>query len=289
MTRVMCCSFPCHAALILMLCTCNSQAWQTSDAGQEYPIRPVPFKQVHVSDAFWAPRMEINRTVSIPTAFDQCERTGRIENFVRAAEVLRGQDLKDRHAPPFPFDDTDPYKVIEGASYSLTVRPDPKLESYVDGLIAKIAAAQEPDGYLYTTRTIDPLHPHAWSGAERWINEEEQSHELYDLGHLYEAAAAHYQATGKRTLLDVAIKTADLLDRTFCPGKQSIWPGHQITEMGLAKMYRVTGNENYLNLAKFMLDVRGSNAKRPDNTYNQAEIKPVEQTQAVGHAGPATY
>ena len=122
MTRVLR-SFPCHAALILMLFTCNSQAWQTSDAGHEYPIRPVPFKQVHVSDAFWAPRMEINRTVSIPTAFDQCERTGRIENFVRAAQVLRGQDLKDRHAPPFPFDDTDPYKVIEGASYSLNGAP----------------------------------------------------------------------------------------------------------------------------------------------------------------------
>jgi DUF1680 family protein len=153
-----------------------------------------------------------------------------------------------------------------------------------------IAAAQERDGYLYTTRTIDPLHPHPWAGASRWVNETDLSHELYNLGHLYEAAVAHYQATGKRSLLDVAIRTADLLVATFGPGKQTIWPGHQITEMGLAKLYRVTGNEQYLSLAKFMLDVRGpGNLPRAGNTYNQSQTRVVDQTEAVGHAVRATY
>ena len=146
------------------------------------------------------------------------------------------------------------------------------------------------DGYLYTTRTIDPAHPHPWAGPERWVNEKVDSHELYDLGHLYEAAVAHYQATGKRTLLDVAIRTANLLVRTFGPGKASIWPGHQITEMGLAKLYRATGDARYLNLAKFLLDQRG-----PDGTpgagrpYNQSQAPVTEQTEAVGHAVRATY
>ena len=171
--------------------------------------------------------------------------------------MLRGETNVDKRPPGYPFDETDLYKVIEGASYSLSVTPDPKLDAYVDGLIAKIAAAQEPDGYIYTTRTIDPKNPHRWAGPERWVFERDDSHELYDLGHLFEAAVAHHLATGKRTLLDVAIKAADLLVATFGPGKRTIWPGHQITEMALVKLYRVTGKEAYLNLAKFLLDERG--------------------------------
>ncbi|MFL6447441.1 MAG: glycoside hydrolase family 127 protein [Bryobacteraceae bacterium] len=256
-----------------------------STTKRDYPIEPVPFTQVHVNDEFWAPKIETNRKVSIPTAFDQCERTGRIENFVRAAEVLRGVSIKDKHYPPFPFDDTDPYKVIEGASYALRVNPDPKLKAYIDGLIDKIAAAQEPDGYLYTTRTIDPQHPHPWAGTQRWQNEEVLSHELYNLGHLYEAAVAHYQATGERKLLDVALKSADLLVKTFGPGKRSIYSGHQIVEMGLVKLYRVTGRQQYLDLAKFFLDSRGPGGR----AYNQADLRVVDQTDAEGHAVRATY
>src|SRR3954453_1781547 len=256
-----------------------------SPAKRDYPIEPVPFTQVHVNDSFWAPKIETNRTVSIPTAFDQCERTGRIENFVRAAEVLRGVAIKDRHNPPFPFDDTDPYKVIEGASYTLRVNPDPKLRAYVDGLIDKIAAAQEPDGYIYTTRTINPQHPHPWSGTQRWQNEEILSHELYNLGHLYEAAVANYQATGDRKLLDVALRSADLLVKTFGPGKRKIYSGHQIVEMGLVKLYRVTGRTQYLELAKFFLDSRGPGGR----AYNQADLRVVDQTEAEGHAVRATY
>ncbi len=259
-------------------------------APRDYPAKPVPFTQVHVNDVFWAPRIEINRTVTIPFAFQKDEETGRLDNFIRAAKALRGEPF-DNHKPPgYPFDDTDVYKVIEGASYALSVAPDPKLDAYLDGLIAKIAAAQEKDGYLYTARTIDPLNPHRWAGPQRWMLESVDSHELYDLGHLYEAAVAHYQATGKRTLLDVALKTADLLDRTFGPGKQVIWPGHQITEMGLAKLYRATGDERYLKLAKFMLDSRGPDGRQGSGrTYNQSQAKVVDQTEAVGHAVRATY
>jgi DUF1680 family protein len=275
------------AAFLLIASAWPACAFQISDPSEirtDYPIKPVPFTAVHVNDQFWAPRIEINRKVSIPTAFEQCDRTGRIENFVRAAKVLHGETLQDKHPPGFPFDDTDIYKVIEGASYTLSVHPDPKLDAYVDSLIAKIAAAQEPDGYLYTTRTIDPQHPHKWAGTERWQNEEILSHELYNLGHLYEAAVAHYQATGKRTLLDIAIKSANLLVNTFGPGKRAIYPGHQIVEMGLVKLYRVTGNEQYLSLAKFMLDSRHNGSP-----YNQADQPVIDQTEAEGHAVRAGY
>jgi DUF1680 family protein len=257
---------------------------------RDYPVKPVPFTAVHFTDAFWLPRIETNRKVSIPFAFEKCEETKRVYHFERAGAVLRGQKLQDKEPPGYPFDDTDLYKVIEGAAYTLSVQKDPKLEAYLDSLIAKIAAAQEKDGYLYTTRTIDPEHPHRWAGTKRWEMEKVDSHELYDLGHLYEAAVAHYQATGKRTLLDVALRTADLLDATFGPGKQSIWPGHEITEMGLVKLYRVTGDVRYLNLARFLIDQRG-----PDGTpgagrqYNQSHVKVVDQTEAVGHAVRATY
>ena len=257
---------------------------------KDYPFTPVPFTQVHLADKFWAPRIEMNRTVTIPFAFEQCEKNGRMANFEHAAEVLRGEAPAAFKASEFPFDDTDPYKVIEGASYALAVKPDPKLDAYVDKLIAQIAAAQEPDGYLYTSRTMNPTHPHAWSGRERWVLDRELSHELYNFGHLAEAAAAHYQATGKRTLLTVATKFADLLDKTFGPGKQTIWPGHQIAEMALVKLYRVTGEERYLNLAKFLLDVRGPDGKKGSGTpYNQSHMPVMQQREAVGHAVRATY
>jgi DUF1680 family protein len=259
-------------------------------AQTDYPVKPVPFTAVHVNDAFWAPRIETNRTVTIPFAFQKDEETGRVDLFIRAAKALRGEPLANRKPPGYPFDDTDVYKVLEGAAYTLSVHPDAKLDAYLDDLIAKIAAAQEPDGYLYTTRTIDPMSPHRWAGSQRWALEMVNSHELYNLGHLYEAAVAHYQATGKRTLLEVALRTADLLDRTFGPGKQAIWPGHQITEMGLAKLYRVTGDARYLNLAKFMLDVRGPGGPTGSGrAYNQSHKKVVEQTEAEGHAVRATY
>jgi DUF1680 family protein len=208
-----------------------------------------------------------------------------MDNFKRAAAAMAGEELTNKRPPPYPFDDTDPYKVLEGASYALAVRPDAKMASYLDDLIATIGKAQEPDGYLYTARTINPKSPHRWSGTNRWTMDPIDSHELYNAGHLFEAAVAHYQATGETNLLNIAIKEANLLCDTFGPDKLHIWPGHEIVEMGLAKLYRATGNEKYLDLAKFFLDVRGPGGDQ----YHQSWIKPVEQTEAVGHAVRAGY
>ncbi len=251
----------------------------------DYPVKPVAFTAVHLTDEFWAPRLETNRLVTIPYAFEQCEKSGRMDNFERAAKALRGEPFANKKPPGYPFDDTDPYKVLEGASYGLAVHPDLKMRAYLDALIEKIAAAQEPDGYLYSARTIDPQHPHSWSGHARWVNESEQSHELYDAGHLFEAAAADYQATGETNLLEVALREANLLCNTFGPDKLHVWPGHEIVEMGLTKLFRVTGDERYLQLAKFFIDIRGPGG----DDYHQSRIKPVDQTEAVGHAVRAGY
>jgi DUF1680 family protein len=278
--------------LTLLLVTLSAGAQKKT---HDYPVQPVPFTAVRLTDVFWAPRIETNRKVTIPAAFQKCEESGRINNFERAAQALRGEP-HGMKAPPYPFDDTDLYKVIEGAAYVLSVQPDPKLDAYVDGMIAKIAAAQEPDGYIYTTRTIDPANPHPWAGKARWVNERNDSHELYNLGHLFEAAAAHYQATGKKNLLNVATKAADLLVNTFGPGKRTTWPGHQITEMALVKLYRVTGKEPYLALAKFLIDERGPDGLPAGETvnprgldYNQAQLKVIDQSEPVGHAVRAMY
>eukprot|EP01037_Dinobryon_pediforme_P003800 gene3800-3847_t len=224
--------------------------------------------------------MEVNANVTIPYVLQQCKANGRVDNFLRAAKLLSGDKLSE-----YPFDDTDIYKVIEGASYAMQVKSNPRLERYIDTLIGIIGAAQEKDGYLYTFRTVNAKKPHEWIGEKRWQNEEILSHELYDAGHLYEAAVAHYQATGKRSLLNIALKNADLLVRTFGYGKEMKYPGHQIVEIGLAKLYRVTGNKKYLDLAKFFLDIRGPKGE----AYNQADRIVVDQDTAEGHAVRAAY
>jgi len=255
----------------------------TLHAQKDYPIQPVPFTQVQVSDQFWAPKMQINATVTIPYTLEQCKKNGRMDNFLRAAGKL-----KDNRMTAFPFDDTDLYKAIEGACYSLQSRPDAKLERYLDTLISIIGDAQEPDGYLYTFRTMHSTHPHEWIGTQRWQNEEDLSHELYNAGHLYEAAVAHYQATGKRTLLNIALRNADLLVHDFGWGREEKFPGHQIVETGLTKLYRVTGKKEYLDLAKFFLDVRGPGSAN-SKVYNQANKKVTDQHEAEGHAVRAAY
>ncbi len=247
---------------------------------KDYPIKPVPFTHVHVNDSFWTPKLTVNAEVTIPYTLDKCEQNGRMDNFLRAAGRLPGDKLTQ-----FTFDDTDVYKVIEGASYGLQVKENPKMEKYLDSLIGIVAAAQEPDGYLYTFRTVKTKTPHEWIGSKRWEKEEELSHELYNSGHLFESAVAHYQATGKKNLLNIAIKNADLLVRDFGPGKLQIYPGHQVVEIGLVKMYRATGNKAYLDLAKFFLDVRGPKG----DPYNQAQARVVDQKEAVGHAVRAAY
>ncbi len=258
---------------------------------KDYPIRGVNFTEVKLTDNFWLPRIKTNQLVTIPASFERCESTGRVKNFEMAA-VRKG-----KFATTYPFDDTDIYKTIEGASYSLSLFPDPKLAAYVDTLITKIGKAQEPDGYLYTARTIDSLHPHSWAGMHRWEKEREMSHELYNAGHLYEAAAAHFYATGKRTLLDIALKNADLVCSVFGPDKKHVAPGHEIVEMGLVKLYRITGKQEYLATAKYFIEERGHyngyDAKSKDpfknGSYWQDHIPVDDQDEAIGHAVRAGY
>jgi DUF1680 family protein len=254
-----------------------------SRAADDYPYTPVPFTDVRIDDAFWSPRLETNRTVTIPYDFRKCEETGRIDNFAKAGDLMEGEFRGNR------YDDSDVFKVIEGAAYSLALHPDPDLDRYLDGLIAKIAAAQEEDGYLYTTRTIDPENPARWAGEERW-SFLAQSHELYNVGHLYEAAVAHHLATGKRTLLDVALRNANLIDSVFGPEGRRDVPGHEEIEIGLVKLSRLTGNERYLRLARFFVDERGrANGRELYGEYCQDHAPLVEQSEAVGHAVRAGY
>jgi len=253
--------------------------------GMDYPYTAVPLTAVRLTDAFWAPRLETNRTVTIPFALEQSESTGRIKNFEIAGGAAQGSFCSS-----YPFDDSDVYKVIEGAAYSLMLQPDPRLEKRIDEIIGKIAAAQEKDGYLYTARTIDPANPPVdWVGKERWSNLY-MSHELYNLGHLYEAAVAYNKATGKKNLLAVALKSADLIESVFGPGKKHGTSGHQEVEIGLVKLYRLTGKKKYLNLAKYFLDERGNSKDRKlYGEYSQDHKPVIEQSEAVGHAVRAMY
>ena len=255
----------------------------------DYPITPVAFTGVTFDGRFWLPRLTTNRGVTIPYDFRKCEETGRIDNFAKAAGLMAGQ-----HEGIY-YDDSDVFKVVEGAACSLSLHPDPELDAYLDDLIAKIAGAQEDDGYLYTARTIDPgaVAPER-EGLTRWSNLG-VSHELYSVGHMYEVAVAHHQATGKRTLLEVAIRNAELIDSVFGPGKVRDVPGCQKIELALVKLYRATGEGRYLELAKFFLDQRG----QPDRgnlqvvfgnpCYTQDHLPVTDQREAVGHAVRAAY
>jgi len=252
----------------------------------DYPYTPVKFSDVRIQDAFWTPRQDTNRIVTIPFAFQKSEETGRLKNFKVAGQVNTGEIVTGSFCSKYGYDDSDVYKIIEGGAYSLTTHPDPVLESFLDSLITDIVSAQEPDGYLYSMRTINP--DKSWA-SKRWVNTRYKgSHELYNVGHMYEAAVAYYDATGKRTLLDVAIKNADMLCNTFGPDKRLIASGHQEIEIGLAKLYRVTGEKKYLELAKFFLDQRGKGEKS-GSTYTQDHLPVIDQTEAVGHAVRATY
>jgi len=278
---------PLRPVLTVFLAAALGQSLPAAD----YPYQPVPFTAVRVTGGFWQEKQEVNRAVTVPFALRQCEESGRLKNFDLAAEVMRRRAAgeKDFQVTPqtiFPFDDTDAYKAIEGAAYVLSMQPDAVLEKQLDGWIARIAAAQEPDGYLYTFRTMHPDTPgHKWVGQERWDLDPKLSHELYNAGHLYEAGVAYFQATGKRTLLDVCLKNAELLWRIFGEGRRRLAPGHEIVEMGLVKLYRATGDRRWLALAKEFLDARGPGG--PD--YNQQHKLVVDQDEAVGHAVRANY
>lgn len=253
----------------------------------ETAVRPVPFSQVTLAaESFWGRREATNREVTLPHNFHQCDVTGRLANFDKAARKATG------YYEGLRFNDSDVYKVIEGAARVLRMKPDPKLDAFLDSLIARIASAQQPDGYLYTVMTApkDPARPVKGIAPERWVYEQE-SHELYCAGHLYEAAAMHFEATGKRNLLDVALKNAALIAREFGPGKRQTPSGHQEIELGLVRLHQVTGRPEHLELATFFLEARG---RAPDGRklwgeYYQDHVPVREQEEAVGHAVRAAY
>ena len=273
------------AAIALTACT------QQEESKNGYPITPAPFTSVKVeANSFWGQRLEASRKVTIPLAFSKCESEGRYTNFSNAAERMKDSTKWFKVAGRgFSFDDTDPYKTIEGASYILQTYPDEKLKLYIDSVLAVIASAQEPDGYLYTARTQNPEEPHHWAGPTRWSKVEDLSHEFYNLGHMAESAVAHYQATGERTFLDIATRYADCIIREVGdqPGQACVVPGHQIAEMALCRLYLATGEQKYLDQAKFFLDYRGKTSFRHE--YSQSHKPVVEQDEAVGHAVRAAY
>lgn len=294
---------------VLLVSALSSSAQNKSG----YPITPVNFTQVHIdSNTFWGQRLQASREVTIPLAFKKCEETSRYDNFTRAHEqMLTGKTVEiDNRC--FSFDDTDPYKTLEGASYLMQVYPNAtfkgkRLDAYCDSVIAVIASGQEADGYLNTFRTMNPAKPHNWEGSKRWERVENLSHELYNLGHMAEAAAAHFTATGKKNFLNIATRYADCVCREIGPGAEqiSVVPGHQIAEMGLTKLYLATGNKKYLEQAKFFLDQRGKRNPSWKQTregwldekgyyhsiseYSQSHKPVLEQDEAVGHAVRAGY
>ena len=270
----------------------------TGFAQSGYPYTQVPFTSVKIApNTFWGDRIQAAREVTIPLAFSKCESEHRYKNFEMAAYTLQhpgheGLNTKEWDVSKFmgfSFDDTDVYKTIEGASYVLQTYPDEKLKAYIDSVLDVVGAAQEPDGYLYTARTINPKHPHQWSGDKRWVTEDFLSHELYNLGHMVDAACAHYQATGSTKFLNIAKRYADCVVKEVGSkeGQACIVPGHQIAEMALARLYVITGEKKYLDEAKFLLDYRGKTGRR--DIYSQSDKPVVEQTEAWGHAVRAGY
>ena len=270
----------------------------TVSAQSGYPYTQVPFTSVKITpNTFWGDRIQAAREVTIPLAFSKCESEHRYKNFEMAAYTLQHPGHAGLETPEwnvakfmgFSFDDTDVYKTIEGASYVLQTYPDQKLKAYIDSVLDVVGAAQEPDGYLYTARTINPKHPHGWSGEKRWEKEDFLSHELYNLGHMVDAACAHYQATGSTKFLDIAKRYADCVVKEVGPnaGQACIVPGHQIAEMALARLYVITGEKKYLDEAKYLLDYRGKTGRR--DLYSQSDKPVVEQKEAWGHAVRAGY
>lgn len=282
------------AAILCFFALCAGTIFAQSG----YPYTQVPFTAVKITpNTFWGDRIQAAREVTIPLAFSKCESEHRYKNFEMAAYTLQHPGHPGLQTPEwdvakfmgFSFDDTDVYKTIEGASYVLQTYPDAKLKAYIDSVLDVVAAAQESDGYLYTARTINPQHPHGWAANKRWAAEEHASHELYNLGHMVDAACAHYQATGSTKFLNIAKRYADCVVREVGPnaGQACVVPGHQIAEMALARLYVLTGEKKYLDEAKFLLDYRGKTPHK--DVYSQSDKPVIDQTEAWGHAVRAGY
>jgi len=268
---------------LTVMVSCESGSDESSI---DYPITPVDFTQVKLNEGFWKDWVGTVHDATIPFAFQKCEETGRIDNFIFAGGIKEGKFQGN-----YGFNDSDLYKIMEGAAYALMIEEDPELAAYLDSLVYYVGEAQEEDGYLYTAWTLNAndyidFACCTYSEEGQWIETPNSSHEFYNVGHMYEAAVAHYQATGKRSFLDVALRNADLIYDVCITQANDYVPGHQEIEIGLVKLYRVTGNDRYLQLAKHLLDLR---ADVLDVEYSQAHLPVTEQYEAVGHAVRANY
>ena len=267
-----------------------------AEAKRPGPIVPVPFDEVTLTGGFWGKRMQTELDVTLP--FSLVQAGPAIEQLRGGADFLEGRGRR-------PISDNGPlgsdlYKIMEGAAYSLMLRPDPALEARIDSLIDIVGRAQQKDGYLFVCHTCGCFDPF-WVG-DRPYSKVVYSHELYNAGHLYEAAAAYYRATGKRALLDIAVKNARHVNRVFFEGDPAYndgkpvmqAPGHEEIELALCKLYRVTGDRLYLDMAKKFLDIRGV-TYRPEGDgfmspfYAQQHAPVAEQTEPAGHAVRAAY
>ncbi len=247
-----------------------------SEIRDDSPLDPVPFQEVAILDRFWRARIETNRLATVAANLAQCEATGRIRNFAVCGGLEEGEH------EGYLYNDSDVYKVLEGVAYTLAVHPDPELEARADGIIAKIAAAQQDDGYINTYWTL--VEP-----GKRFTNMA-HGHELYCGGHLIEAGVAYAQATGKSALLDVGRRFADHVGTVFGPGKRLDPCGHQELELALMKLARLTGEKRYAELAEFFLRARGD-PRRTDRygAYSQDDVPALEQREVSGHAVRAMY
>ena len=274
--------------LVFLFCLTIMVSCESSptESNIDYPIAPVDFTQVKLNEGFWKDWVETVHDETIPFAFQKCEETGRIDNFIFAGGIKEGKFQGN-----YGFNDSDLYKIMEGAAYALLIEEDPELAAYLDTLVYYVSEAQEEDGYLYTAWTLKAndyidFSCCTYSEEGQWIETQNSSHEFYNVGHMYEAAVAHYQATGSRTFLDVALKNADLIYDVCITQGNNYVPGHQEIEIGLVKLYRISGDERYLQLAKHLLDIR---ADVLDVEYSQAHLPVTEQSEAVGHAVRANY
>lgn len=245
-------------------------------------IEFVNFSKVNITDNFWKPKIDKVATVTIPVCIDQTEvKTPRIKNFERVARK-KGEP----HEGIF-YDDSDVFKALEAMAYSLKTHPSAEMEKKCDEWVDKIAAAQQPDGYLNTWYTLKGLQ-------DRYTDM--SMHEDYNAGHMIEAGVAYFNATGKRKLLDVCIKWADHFDALFGPGKKDWVTGHQELELALVKLYKTTKNEKYLKLADWLLSERGKRLAKgytwtdwKDTAYAQDVVPVKQQKEITGHAVRAMY
>ena len=285
-------------ALCSISVSCSTQDSETGHSTHKHQslehtiVHRIPYQDIKITDDFWRPRIEVNRVSGIRHALAEAERS--IQDF----DIAAGKSNAEKQGRM--ASDSDVYKVLQGAAYALHHHPDEELEAMVDSVIDRIVAAQHPDGYLFSYWDKDDL-------SQRWTDLE-RKHELYCAGHMFEAAAAYYQATGKRKFLDAAMRFADHIDSIFGPGKREDVPGHQEIELALYKLYEVTGEKRYLDLAIFFIDERGNPERIADAlippeydpgagtpgrwrhpSYRQDHLPVTEQFYAVGHAVRATY